>query len=399
MRRSPRRENRRRSYCNEKLASLKGAWESCVDEQRRRDRAAAASRPAYPPGGPRPRSRSSSALPDAAPRDAPKTDRARSPRPSTHALETASSSSRRRRKSTTDLPAAADEPRRPSRGRPPRACAGPARRPPAPPAADPAGNARAGAPPSGRRDHRPPPAKASSPRAAAPTPGSPYAKSVRGRKSPKSPGAPRSALRPRPPGGDKPRRPASAGAARPPAKKATGVNLRQGVKYVGRWLRRRKPPAPDATPRTSASLSPRKPRPDEPAPPDPKSFTDDLGATTKFLTKHSNRPCCFEVQTARRPRSPATAPRPKPPHRAQAAGSDDRNYYDTATATWSRAPPAGAPRWYCMTNDDAVAYYWHSLTGDTAWDHPGEDVWRECAAPDLPGRKVYSWAGPAAASG
>lgn len=52
-----------------------------------------------------------------------------------------------------------------------------------------------------------------------------------------------------------------------------------------------------------------------------------------------------------------------------------------------------------MTNDDAVAYYWHSLTGDTAWDHPGEDVWRECAAPDLPGRKVYSWAGPAAASG
>ena len=39
------------------------------------------------------------------------------------------------------------------------------------------------------------------------------------------------------------------------------------------------------------------------------------------------------------------------------------------------------------------------LTGDTAWDHPGEDVWRECAAPDLPGRKVYSWAGPAAASG
>ncbi|KAH8055220.1 hypothetical protein JL720_14329 [Aureococcus anophagefferens] len=165
--------------------------------------------------------------------------------------------------------------------------------------------------------------------AAALTPGSPYAKSVRGRKSPKSPGAPRSALRPRPPGGDKPRRPASAGAARPAAKKATGVNLRQGVK----------------------------------------------------------------------PRDARVRPRPPPPDTPRAAPRRRRPPTATATATWSRAPPAGAPRWYCMTNDDAVAYYWHSLTGDTAWDHPGEDVWRECAAPDLPGRKVYSWAGPAAASG
>ncbi|KAH8088666.1 hypothetical protein JL720_6616 [Aureococcus anophagefferens] len=73
--------------------------------------------------------------------------------------------------------------------------------------------------------------------------------------------------------------------------------------------------------------------------------------------------------------------------------SDDRNYYDTATAR-SRAPPAHAPRWYCMTNDDAVAYYWLPHC-DTAWDHPATPG---ASALDLPGR-VDSWAGPAAASG
>ncbi|KAH8048081.1 hypothetical protein JL722_12673 [Aureococcus anophagefferens] len=191
-----RKKNLAPSYCNEKLASLKGAWEASTSSGAATGRVREP--PVYPPAA-RARSRSSSALPDAAPRDAPRSDRARSPRPSTHALETASSSSRRRRKSTTDLPSAASSPRGP------------------------------------------------------PTPGSPYAKSVRGRKSPKSPGAPRSALRPRPPGGDK----RGDGAGRPRARRQEG---------------------------------------------------------------HGRQP---------------------PPGR-QAAGSDDRNYDDTATATWSRAPPARA---------------------------------------------------------
>ena len=48
-----------------------------------------------------------------------------------------------------------------------------------------------------------------------------------------------------------------------------------------------------------------------------------------------------------------------------------------------------------MSNEeDAGVYYWHSLTGATSWDHPGEAVWRECRAPDLHGRKIYSWAPP-----
>ncbi|KAH8052732.1 hypothetical protein JL722_9863 [Aureococcus anophagefferens] len=100
--------------------------------------------------------------------------------------------------------------------------------------------------------------------------------------------------------------------------------------------------------------------------------------------------------SASRPVYPPGGPRPGAGARRGERRPQLLRHGDGDVVPRARRP---APRWYCMTNDDAVAYYWHSLTGDTAWDHPGEDVWRECAAPDLPGRKVYSWAGPAAASG
>jgi len=100
-----------------------------------------------------------------------------------------------------------------------------------------------------------------------------------------------------------------------------------------------------------------------PAPPDPS-------ATQKFLAAHQT-PGWYEVA---------------------AAGADTRTYYAPSTGASSEAPPANAPQWYRMT-DGAHPYFWHAPTGATTWNEPGGSVWRECAAPELGGRKVYVWDG------
>ena len=76
-------------------------------------------------------------------------------------------------------------------------------------------------------------------------------------------------------------------------------------------------------------------------------------------------------------------------------GADEYAWYDAESGAKRTTPPDGAPDWYRMDVGDGTAsvYYWHGPSGGASWVEPAAPVWAEVCAPELPGRKVYAWAG------